>query len=228
MADDLSGLMDALGVNNSLSTPYVRAVAGSAATGAAADPAAQTAPAVQAAPVSQGVPGTTSPKNGSPINATQRPQQPPAQYVMPTAQQQAANQAAYEQRMADPAYRRARQRAIINNARDSAAQQLLNRGMYAAYGGEDAYMAALNQASMTPLAGGGYAGNAGFQKEAAQKGYQQLLDMPEYQSWGLDNYDWSKLGVNMPPAAAAAPASRTPQQLNRQRIQRMAPNARGI
>lgn len=79
--------------------------------------------------------------------------------------------------------------------RDAAAGQLMQKGQLEAYGGADNYSKALLDAAGTTNANGVRVGSAGFQKEAAQKGYDALQGMDEYKKWGLDNYDWSKQGV---------------------------------
>ena len=102
--------------------------------------------------------------------------------------------------------------------RDAAAGQLMQKGQLEAYGGADNYSKALLDAAGTTNANGVRVGSAGFQKEAAQKGYDALQGMDEYKKWGLDNYDWSKQGVTMPtntaatpaPAATTAPAATSP------------------
>lgn len=227
MADDLSGLMEAFGVNS----PYVFSTPGSLTAAAPSPASAQSAqsPVADAAPQSaRGGIGDKDPYVRAPVA---RPSLAQLHASMPDTNRWGG--AAGTSRFAPgftaggsgsnsdyAAYQDFLKRQK-NGYRDAAADQLLRLATYNAYGGPDEYLKALQQAQGRTDENGARVGSADFQAEAAQKGYDAMQAMPELQQWGLANYDWSKLGVTpkQPSAAAAsppAPAQKMPSPSNQQ------------
>lgn len=227
MADDLSGLMGAMGVSNPLTTVFARAMPG-ATTPAAIQPAtdAMAAGMTEAKTASPGASPIAGAGNAAAPAAPTTPTTPatPATPATRTPQQIAA----LEQQN--------RMRGLYDSLLQRAMMTQFNNGTNATGGANPAgtgYVNALMAAMQQP------GGSRAWMEQQKQSAIPIMKQMPEWSQWGMDQYDWTdganfgmKLPAPAPAPSAAAPAppplptpqqpisptARTPQAMKRQSI----------
>ena len=226
MADDLSGLMGAMGVSNPLTTVFARAMPG-ATTPAAIQPATDAmaggmTEAKTASPGASPIAGAGS--AAAPATpATPTTPTPPATPATRTPQQIAALQQQNTMRgLYDSLLRRAMMTQFNDGTNATGGANPTGTGYV------NALMAAMRQPG----------GSRAWLEQQKQSAIPIMKQMPEWSQWGMDQYDWTdgaNFGMKLPaqPAAAApapappplptpqqplSPTARTPQAMKRQSI----------
>lgn len=228
MADDLSGLMGAMGVSNPLTTVFARATPG-ASTPAAIQPAmdAMAGGATEAKTATPGMAPVTNSSMSAPAAPTT-----PATPATPSSPQSSAAWASMS-----PLERQQwnTRRGLYDSLLQRAMMTQFDNGTNATGGANPTgtgYVNALLAAMQQP------GGSAAWMAQQKQSAIPIMKQMPEWSQWGMDQYDWTdgaNFGMKLPaqPAAAApapappplptpqqplSPTARTPQAMKRQSI----------
>lgn len=227
MADDLSGLMGAMGVSNPLTTVFARAMPG-ATTPAAIQPAtdAMAGGMTEAKTASRGA----SPISGAGSAAA------PATPTTPTTPTTPATPATRTPQQIAALEQQNRMRGLYDSLLQRAMMTQFDNGTNATGGANPTgtgYVNALMAAMQQP------GGSAAWMAQQKQSAIPIMKQMPEWSQWGMDQYDWTdganfgmKLPAPAPAPSAAAPAppplptpqqplsptARTPQAMKRQSI----------
>lgn len=201
MADDLSGLMSALGVSNPLTSVFARAI-----PGAAAMPSIQPAEAGNSSMNVENKPGGL-PMAGAAARApaaTPSPAASPA--ATPAAPARTPEQLAALQRQNT-------MRGLYDSLLQRAMMTQFDNGTNATGGANPTgtgYINALQAAMQQP------GGSASWMAQQKQSAIPIMQQMQEWKDWGMDQYDWTpgdNFGMKLPsqPAAPAPPPVPTQQ-----------------
>lgn len=228
MADDLSGLMSALGVSNPLTTVFARATPG-ASTPAAIQPAMD-AMAGGATEAKTATPGM-APVTNSSMSAPAAPTTP----TTPATPSSPQTSAAWASMTPEQRQQWNTRRGLYNSLLHRAMMTQFDNGTNATGGANPTgtgYVNALMAAMQQP------GGSRSWLEQQKQSAIPIMQQMPEWTQWGFDKYDWTpgdNFGMKLPaqPAAAApapappplptpqqplSPTARTPQAMKRQSI----------